>query len=100
MKSLINVLPHTHTHTHTCAEELLSLLSSGLTGVAEEELEEVLSRSRSEDGTGGGAGGRESRVSLYEFSDPLFRVLWKGIFNAMLSMYMYTFAQIISQYGL
>ena len=59
-------------------EELLSLLSSGLTGVAEEELEEVLGRSRSEDGTGGPpgtGGGRESRVSLYEFSDPLFQVL-------------------------
>ena len=52
----------------------MSLLSSGLTGVAEEELEEVLGRSRSEDGSGGPPGGRESRVSLYEFSDPIFQV--------------------------
>ena len=58
--------------THT--EELMSLLSSGLTGVAEEELEEVLGRSRSEEGGGGPPGGRESRVSLYEFSDPIFQV--------------------------
>ena len=52
----------------------MSLLSSGLTGVAEEELEEVLGRSRSEEGGGGPPGGRESRVSLYEFSDPIFQV--------------------------
>ena len=42
--------------------------------MAEEELEEVLGRSRSEDGSGGPPAGRESRVSLYEFSDPLFQV--------------------------
>ena len=82
---------HIHTHTHTYVEELLSLLSSGLTGVAEEELEEVLSRSRPEDGTGGG--GRESRVSLYEFSDPLFRVLQKGICNTMPYTYTIPFEQ-------
>ena len=52
----------------------MSLLSSGLTGVAEEELEEVLGRSRLEEGSGGPPGGRESRVSLYEFSDPIFQV--------------------------
>ena len=54
-------------------EELLSLLSSGLAGVAEDDLEEALGRSRGEEG-GGASGGRESRVSLYEFSDPLLQV--------------------------
>ncbi len=54
-------------------EELLSLLGSGLVGVGEEELEEALGRARA---GGGGEGaeagsGRESRVALYEFSDPL-----------------------------
>lgn len=63
----------------------MSLLSSGLTGVAEEELEEVLGRSRSEEGSGGPLGGRESRVSLYEFSDPIFQVI-----ATMLYTYMYS----------
>ena len=51
-------------------EELLSLLGSGLVGVGEEELEEALGRSRGGEGSEGGSG-RESRVALYEFSDPL-----------------------------
>ena len=68
-------------------EELLSLLGSGLVGVGEEELEEALGRSRaggsggsagegaeSGGGGGGGGGGRDSRVALYEFSDPLVQV--------------------------
>ncbi len=68
-------------------EELLSLLGSGLVGVGEDELEEALGRSRtvsgsgaagegaeSRGGGGGGSGGRDSRVALYEFSDPLVRV--------------------------
>ena len=53
-------------------EELLNLLGSGLVGVGEEELEEALSRSREEGADS--AGGRESRVALYEFSDPLVQV--------------------------
>ena len=65
----------------------MSLLSSGLTGVAEEELEEVLGRSRSEEGSAGAPGGRESRVSLYEFSDPIFQV----IANTVIMVYMYIF---------
>lgn len=52
----------------------MSLLGSGLVGVGEEELEEALGRSRggetSESGTG-----RESRVALYEFSDPLVQLI-------------------------
>lgn len=58
-------------------EELLSLLGSGLVGVGEEELEEALGRARAGGGGGGGGegaeagSGRESRVALYEFSDPL-----------------------------
>lgn len=52
--------------------ELLNLLGSGLVGVGEEELEEALSRSREEGADS--AGGRESRVALYEFSDPLVQV--------------------------
>jgi hypothetical protein len=59
----------------------MSLLSSGLTGVAEEELEEVLGRSRLEEGSGGPPGGRESRVSLYEFSDPIFQVNTNNIYS-------------------
>lgn len=51
-------------------EELLSLLGSGLVGVGEEELEEALGRARAGEGSEGGSG-RESRVALYEFSDPL-----------------------------
>ena len=58
-------------------EELLSLLGSGLVGVADEDLDEALG------GSGRGqvigeeveeSGGRESRVSLYEFSNPLMQV--------------------------
>ena len=56
-----------------CAEELLSLLGSGLVGVGEEELEEALGRVRGEEGSES-TGGRESRVALYEFSDPLVQV--------------------------
>lgn len=50
------------------AEELLSLLGSGLGSVAEEELEEAMGRVREE------GGGRESRTGLYELSDPLLQV--------------------------
>ena len=61
-------------------EELLSLLGSGLVGVGEEELEEALGRSRAGGGSAGegaesgAGGGRDSRVALYEFSDPLVQV--------------------------
>ena len=50
-------------------EELMSLLGSGLVGVGEDEVEEALSRSREE-----GGGGRDSRISLYELSDPSLQV--------------------------
>lgn len=56
-----------------CSEELLSLLGSGLVGVGEEELEEALGRSRGGEGAES-SGGRESRVALYEFSDPLVQI--------------------------
>ena len=49
-------------------EELLNLLGSGLAGVGEEELEEALGRGREE------GGGRESRVGVYEISDPQLQV--------------------------
>lgn len=54
-------------------EELLSLLGSGLVGVGEDELEEALGRARSSGGGGEGesGSGRDSRVALYEFGDPL-----------------------------
>ena len=50
------------------AEELLSLLGSGLGGVGDEELEDALGRAREE------GGGRESRVGLYDIGDPLLQV--------------------------
>ncbi len=53
-------------------EELLSLLGPGLASVGEEELDEVLTRGRVEEG---GTSGRDSRLTLYEFSDPLLRVV-------------------------
>ena len=61
-------------------EELLSLLGSGLVGVGEDELEEALGRARGNSSSvGGGDGeagsGRDSRVALYEFSDPLVSAL-------------------------
>lgn len=46
----------------------MNLLGSGLAGVGEEELEEALGRGREE------VGGRESRVGVYEISDPLLQV--------------------------
>ena len=49
----------------------MGLLGSGLVGVGEEELEEALGRARGGEGAESGSGGRESRVALYEFSDPL-----------------------------
>ncbi len=55
--------------------ELLSLLGSGLVGVADEDLEDITANRLSEDGEE--FGGRESRVSLYEFSNPLVQV-WVG----------------------
>lgn len=60
------------------AEELLSLLGSGLVGVADEDLDEALGASGhgqaiGEEGEESG-GGRESRVSLYEFGNPLMQV--------------------------
>lgn len=55
---------------HVPLEELLSLLGSGLVGVGEDELEEALGRARGGEGSEAGSG-RESRVALYEFSDPL-----------------------------
>lgn len=62
------------------AEELLSLLGSGLVGMADEDLDDALGSGGSgrvqasgEEGEESG-GGRESRVSLYEFSNPLVQV--------------------------
>ena len=61
------------------AEELLSLLGSGLVGVADDELEEALGPSGggrghvAEEGEESG-GGRESRISLYEFSNHVLQV--------------------------
>ena len=46
----------------------MNLLGSGLAGVGEEELEEALGRGREE------GGGRESRVGVYEISDPQLQV--------------------------
>ena len=65
--------------TNCClpAEELLSLLGSGLAGVGEEELEEALGRGREE------GGGRESRVGVYEISDPLLQVRCPVTHNRM-----------------
>ena len=48
----------------------MNLLGSGLAGVGEEELEEALGRGREE------GGGRESRVGVYEISDPQLQVRW------------------------
>ena len=55
----------------TCtSEELLNLLGSGsLSGLAEEELEDVLGRR--EDAA---AAGRESRAGMYDLSDPMVQV--------------------------
>ena len=61
------------------SEELLNLLGSGsLSGLAEEELEDVLGR-REE------TAGRESRVGMYDLSDPMVQVrelgpcqMWEG----------------------
>lgn len=59
-------------------EELLSLLGSGLVGVADDDLDEALGASGRGQGAGEegeeSGGGRESRVSLYEFSNPLVQV--------------------------
>lgn len=56
-------------------EDLLSLLGSGLVGVGEEELEEALGRARGSGEAGSESGsGRDSRVALYEFSDPLVSI--------------------------
>ena len=45
-----------------------------MASVGEEELDEVLGRGRGEEGgSGSGAGGRDSRLTLYEFSDPLLQ---------------------------
>ena len=52
--------------------ELLSLLGSGLVGVADDELDDIVSSRLNEDSED--LGGRESRVSLYEFNSPLAQV--------------------------
>lgn len=50
---------------------MLSLLGSGMASVGEEDLDEVLGRGRG--GEEGASGGRDSRLTLYEFSDPLLQ---------------------------
>lgn len=52
--------------------ELLSLLGSGLVGVADEDLDDIVSARLNEEGEE--LGGRESRVSLYDFNSPLVQV--------------------------
>ncbi len=49
----------------------MNLLGPGLANVGEEELDEVLARRGEE----GGGSGRDSRLTLYEFSDPLLQVV-------------------------
>ena len=53
------------------------MLGSGLVGVADDDLDEALSSRLAEDGEE--LGGRESRVSLYEFSSPLVQVSQQSV---------------------
>ena len=71
------VLEHCLVKSRVCfvactSEELLNLLGSGsLSGLAEEELEDVLGR-REE------TAGRESRAGMYDLSDPMVQVRVRG----------------------